>query len=379
VTGVLRATRSRARRLAIHACAAATVGAGIDARGIAGLGPDGLLVLNLHSVSPPSRSLSNPVSPESLDRLVGWLVRHCRVGTFATLTRDHTADDRPGAVLSFDDGYRDFLEYAMPVLNTHGARAIVNVVPACVDSGAPPWNALMVERVLALPDARIAAIRLPDFPRGDFDGGRDGRLRYAVALSRYLKLRPRTERDVLLAELRDQIGGVEADRATPMLSHRDLAEVARHHEIGLHSYDHDSMAFESDEFLRADLARCRTWADAHLPTPSAAYAFPNGSHRETQVRIAEEAELGTILLGGERPSRIAATSHPRITTYGDTERTLRLRIAMAIYARGARSSARTALVPSACATALRGSARDGHGPDARPSARHHAANAAGSK
>jgi peptidoglycan/xylan/chitin deacetylase (PgdA/CDA1 family) len=121
-----------------------------------------------------------------------------------------------------------------------------------------------------------------------------------------------------------------------MLSHDDLAAVARHHDVGLHSYEHDSMGFESDEFLRADLARCRRWADASLPARSAAYAFPNGSHRAEQVRIAEEAGLGTVLLGGERPSTITARSHPRVTAYGDSAAALRLRIALAIRVRRAR-------------------------------------------
>jgi peptidoglycan/xylan/chitin deacetylase (PgdA/CDA1 family) len=279
--------RWRARRLAMRAGSAAAVGAGVDARAIAGLGPDGLLVLTIHSVSPRRAPFPACISPEALDRLLSWLGRHCRIGTIETLARTNGADDRPGAVLSFDDGYCDFLEYAMPVLEAHRARAIVSVVPACVDSGAPPWNLLVVARVLALPDAQVAAIRLPGFGHAAFDGSREGRLRYAVALSRYLKLRPRTEREALLAELDDQIGTFHMDGVPRMLSRDEIAEVARHHDIGLHSYEHDSMGFESNDFLLADLARCRTWADASLPAPSAAYAFPNGSHRAEQVHIAE--------------------------------------------------------------------------------------------
>src|SRR3954462_5192455 len=135
-----RVMRWRARRLAIQACSAATVGAGVDARAIAGLGPDGLLILPLHSVSPRRAPFPASISPEALDRLLSWLRRHCRIGTIETLARTNGADGRPGAVLTFAAGYCDSLESAIPVLEAHAARAIVSVVPACVDSGAPPWN-----------------------------------------------------------------------------------------------------------------------------------------------------------------------------------------------------------------------------------------------
>src|SRR4051812_49280406 len=103
--------RGTARRWALHACAAATVRAHVDERALARLGPDGVVVLNLHSVSPRTASLSTPVSPQVLDQLLTWLVRHCRVGTLQALEAP-TGDDRPLAVLTFDDGYRDFLEFA---------------------------------------------------------------------------------------------------------------------------------------------------------------------------------------------------------------------------------------------------------------------------
>jgi peptidoglycan/xylan/chitin deacetylase (PgdA/CDA1 family) len=126
-----------------------------------------------------------------------------------------------------------------------------------------------------------------------------------------------------------------------MLSRADLAEVARHHEIGLHSYDHDSMGFESDAFFRRDLDRCLGWAAAHLPVAPKVYAFPNGSARDDQVRIAHEAGLRDVLLGGERPSRAGARAHPRIGLFGSSDAELRLRLARALSAADGVGVART--------------------------------------
>jgi peptidoglycan/xylan/chitin deacetylase (PgdA/CDA1 family) len=334
--------RWTARRWAVLACAVTAARAHLDERGLARLGRDGLVVLNLHSISPRTGSLSPPIAPEALDALVGWLVRHCRVGTLAEAADGAAApagDDRPRAVLTFDDGYRDFVEYAMPVLDSHGVRANVNVVPACVDSGLPPWNVVLLHRLEALPRERMRAISLPGLASGPDGRGHAARMRYAIALSRVLKCRPRAERGPLVAELDAQLGEADGVRIPPMLSRGDLAEVGRHHEIGLHSFDHDTMALESDAFFRGDLERCLAWAAAHLDARPAVYAFPNGSARPEQVRIARQAGVDDVLLGGERPSRAGAHTHPRITQYGDRESTLRLRIARALYAPGARPAA----------------------------------------
>jgi len=49
------------------------------------------------------------------------------VSTFHSLLE---VDTRPAVVLSFDDGYQDFVEYAMPVLAKHGVKVNFNVCPA---------------------------------------------------------------------------------------------------------------------------------------------------------------------------------------------------------------------------------------------------------
>jgi peptidoglycan/xylan/chitin deacetylase (PgdA/CDA1 family) len=333
--------RWTARRWGIRACASAAASTGLDGRGLSRLGAGDVVVLNLHSVSPDRTSLASPISPETLDGLVRWLLRRCRIATLQAIEAAPARDERPIAVLSFDDGYRDFLEYAMPVLDRHAVHAVVNVVPACVDSGLPPWNVLLAERLQGLPDERLRAIRLPGLPAGPPGRGAEARIRHAVALSRLLKMRPREERHGLVSELCAQLDDAHGGPGMPMLSRADLAEVARDHEIGLHSYDHDSMGFESDAFFRRDLHRCLDWAAAHLPVPPKVYAFPNGSARDAQVRIAREAGLRDVLLGGERPSRVGARAHPRITLFGSSDAELRLRLARALSAAGGDAVART--------------------------------------
>jgi peptidoglycan/xylan/chitin deacetylase (PgdA/CDA1 family) len=288
-----------------------------------------LLVLNLHNVGPARGRFTRPIPAEVFDRFVGWLDRECRLTTFDQLGAVGRENRRPPAILSFDDGYRDFVEYAMPVLERHGVRANLNVVPACVESGRPPWNVELLDALERVPLERLRALRLPSGAQARPLAGESDLMRWGVALSQFLKLRPREQREPvvrdLLAQLRDDTEG----QAQPMMTAKDVLRAARIHEIGVHSYEHDSMDYETDGFFASDLARCRTWYREQLGADPRIYAFPNGSYRASQVAIAEAAGFDHVLLVGERTDSAEAVMNPRVTADGVTLRELRMRIARA--------------------------------------------------
>ena len=331
--GSRRSLRPSARRALIDGYSVAVTSVRIDRLRLRRLARGrGLIVLNLHHVGPPGGRFVRPIPPEVFDELVGWLNRECRLTTFSGLRDVATDGHKPAAILSFDDGYRDFVEYAMPILERHGVRANQNVVAASVESGRPPWNVELLDAMEQVPVESLRALQLPsgELPRLEPAAGDHALMRWGVEVSRLLKLRPRSEReplvDALLEQLHDQAPALPSQ---PMLTAHELSEVARRHEVGVHSYEHDSMEFESDELFAEDVRRCRRWYRQHLGAEPRIYAFPNGSYRPSQVRIAQEAGFDYVLLVGERPSSIRERVHPRVTADGVTLRELRMRIARA--------------------------------------------------
>ena len=322
--------RSFARSAAVQGYTSAVAVGGLDRRLLRRLGrAGGLLVLNLHNVGPAGSRFSRPIPPDVFDEFVGWLRSHCRLTTFSDLAGPADGDERPQAVLSFDDGYRDFVDYAMPILEKHGVRANQNVIPGCVESGRPPWNVDLLDALDRQPAERLRGLRLsagelPPLGASDADV-----IRWGVAVSRILKLRPRSERESLLSELRSQIDLDSEHEPQPMMSAAEVTQAAAAHEIGVHSFDHDSMEYESDAFFADDVRRCQGWYRAHVGGDARVYAFPNGSYREPQIAVAEQAGIEHVLLVGERTSRVGARVHPRVTADGVSLPELRMRIARA--------------------------------------------------
>src|SRR5688572_19632058 len=96
---------------------------------------DLLVVLNLHQVSPHRNPFWSPMHPQIFEDLLVFLKENFEVVLFKDLNSANSK--KPKAVLSFDDGYYNFIEYAAPLLEKHRFRANMNVIPSCVESGEP--------------------------------------------------------------------------------------------------------------------------------------------------------------------------------------------------------------------------------------------------
>ncbi|MEO3751656.1 polysaccharide deacetylase family protein [Streptomyces sp. B6B3] len=99
-----------------------------------------------HSVWPDARAQPDPyrvtVSVDRLRRQLRWLRRRGLRGVSAgELLRAARAGRAAGLVgLTFDDGYRDFLDHALPLLREHGCTATVFVLPGRL-GGDNAWDA----------------------------------------------------------------------------------------------------------------------------------------------------------------------------------------------------------------------------------------------
>ncbi|WP_344320290.1 polysaccharide deacetylase family protein [Streptomyces macrosporus] len=111
-----------------------------------------------HSVAEHTEDPYNiTVSPGRLDRQLRWLRRRGLRGVgVGELLRERAAGRGAGLVgLTFDDGYADFIEEAVPLLRRHGCTATVFVLPGRL-GGSNEWDPLGPRKPL-LTEAGIRA------------------------------------------------------------------------------------------------------------------------------------------------------------------------------------------------------------------------------
>ncbi|AWL84728.1 polysaccharide deacetylase [Streptomyces griseus] len=150
-------------------------------------------ILTYHSVTDPSDDpYGITVSPERLDEQLSWLRSRRLTGVGVSELLRTGASERRGLVgLTFDDGYADFLDEALPILRKHGFRATVYVLPGR-PGGVNEWDPLGPRKPLLTHEGvrRVAAAGMEVGSHGlyhrDLTGLSDEELRRETRDSREL-------------------------------------------------------------------------------------------------------------------------------------------------------------------------------------------------
>jgi peptidoglycan/xylan/chitin deacetylase (PgdA/CDA1 family) len=313
--------RTRARGRVKHPAIASLAAARVDricARIRAGR--DHVLILNLHRVTPDANAFWPPLTPEAFRNLASFVRRSCDCMLLGDLATARPRG-RPLVVLSFDDGFRDFVEYVMPILDEFGLPANQNVIGSAVDSGRPPFAVAVSDALNAAGDKRVSELRIPGFD-ARLGPGIVGRLRFGIQLANYLKGIPPAAREHVWDPIADLLA--EVSERTPMMTKADVSEAdAAGHHIGCHSYAHESMEFLTHDAVEHDLDLCDDFFRTQgLKTD--VFALPNGSYRTEQIEQLQRRGYRHVLTIG-RPGKARAGIQPRSAIYGDSAAELRLR------------------------------------------------------
>lgn len=249
-------------------------------------------ILNLHRVAIDDGSDYRPLEPSLFDELLGFVKREFAVVTIGELGEPWA---KPKLVLSFDDGYRDFVTTAAPMLKRHGLRANQNLIPNCVETGLPPINVMAQDFVGQAPKHLVRELRVENFSAPVDD-------RFGHRLSHFIKMRPQAEQDRIAQALVPQFQRWDQFRPTPMMT-LDEARTLDDCELGAHSFFHSSMEFESNDYLDTDVERCASYFANKLGRAMTIYAFPNGSCRPGQAERVLDHGVHHVLLVGEKFDR----------------------------------------------------------------------------
>lgn len=190
----------------------------------------------------------------------------------------------PRAVaLSFDDGYRDNLELAVPMLERLGLPATFFLVPALLDGGEAWWERL------------ARAFATGTRPQVEWEGARlelpdaVARKRVGDATAEQLKRRDRLARAAAVDELVGLLAPGETGPERLFLDWTEAAELARRgFDLGSHSSRHVILSQESAQAQHEDLALARTRLAA-LGRVVDVLAYPNGSASDYSPATIEAA------------------------------------------------------------------------------------------
>jgi peptidoglycan/xylan/chitin deacetylase (PgdA/CDA1 family) len=247
-------------------------------------------VLMFHHVRPSQPKGFDPhrileITPEFLDRVLG----HVRNQGYDIIPIDAMAErirspqpGKPFVVLTFDDGYRDNAEFALPILRRHGAPFTVFATTGFADGGAPLWW-------LDLEDS--VARGLP----GDHGYKRSGSPA-RVFKSIYADLRPKADLQQRIARLANAADIDGPARTRRLCLHwDDLRALAADPlcTIGAHTLTHPLLGTQDEAVARREMAQSKAILEDKLQLPVRHIAYPVGDVLAAGAReFALARELG---------------------------------------------------------------------------------------
>ncbi len=294
------------------------------------------IILTLHHVRParpdrfqPNRHLE--VTPAFLERVIRKLKRsQLEFVSLEEMHRRLTERDfsRRFVCVTFDDGYRDTLRFAYPILKQHEVPFALYVATSFPDRLGELWW-LVLEAAIAGND-RIGAVIDGRDLRFNCDSLATKQELFAYLLRHLHKMETEEE---LRAFVRDLARRYHVDMAAlceeQCMSWEELAELAADPlvTIGAHTVNHVILAKSPARTVRSELAMSRAVIEAALGVRPQHFAYPVGNRRAAGPReFAIAAELGYKTAVTTRPGvlfgrhRDYLTALPRLSLNGEFAR-----------------------------------------------------------
>ena len=285
-------------------------------------------IFTLHHVRPPEGHPAEPnahldITPEFLDRAIRRLkadgyefLSLCDVAT--RMKEPHSTGAKPFAAFTLDDGYRDNVEYALPVFERHGVPFTIFVAKGFATRSHGMWWETLAALLNVLPEIRF------DF--GPNSGSGEISLPLQTApdkldafdrFSRFIASGPETEQVAVIDALAAR-HGIDALEITAQLT-MDVAELQALSKnplasLGAHTISHRSIAQLDRAEARQEMRACIEWMETAFGTRPKTFAYPYGTANAVSQRDKDLArELGFDLAVTTRPGTLSETLRDRMT------------------------------------------------------------------
>ncbi len=246
-----------------------------------------------HRVNTVRDPLWDPMHPKLFDTCLKYITKnYITIQLEELLSSPNSIDPtKQYASIVFDDGYKDNLEYAAPILENHGVKASFYVVTNCIDHNIPTWTHILEHQFqFTQKDSLVLDHEfIPSALRSAKFTGIKSRLDYAKILKPFLKTLLHFQRNIALADISLTFDDVKLPRL--MMNWDEVRELrSAGHYIGSHTISHCMLGTMQDETeILHELRGSAEIIERELNYFPETISYPVGSYNKTTIELSKKA------------------------------------------------------------------------------------------
>lgn len=283
-------------------------------------------ILLFHRVHPMRDPLWDPMDPKLFDQLLNYVSKKYTVLSMAEITSgDKLKSEKPIAAITFDDGYKDFIEYSLPLLKKHQLPSSMYVVTNCIDENSPTWTYVVDHYFF-----HTNKLEIEDFP---FEGlpekylitkwnSKQERMKFGSSFKQFMKTISNEKRKLLLNHILENFKDVISPSGMMMNWNEIKNLLIENVEIGSHTVNHPPLAtLENENEIKDELIDSGERIKQMTGKFPDAISYPVGSYDKRVMRIAKEAGYRIGLAVNHKiykPNRDDVFEIPRLELYNES-------------------------------------------------------------
>lgn len=233
-----------------------------------------------------------PQSAQALAEQLHYLVRHFKVVSLETMLDRLSNGPFPLAheiVLTFDDGLRNNLTVAYPILRQLQVPATMFVCPGLVESGAWLWNHEMRCRMQTLPATELAELRMKLLAPGTS----------VDAIVEWMKTLRLPQRLMAETTIRQATAGFQPTNAQREAFDTMDWDGLRSLDgnlitVGSHTLSHPILTTLSSEEIESEILESRTCLEQRLRRKIDFFCYPNGAYDKRAYQLVQNAYRAAV-------------------------------------------------------------------------------------
>lgn len=225
---------------------------------------------------------------------------------------------KPKIVITFDDGYKDFITNALPVLKKYQVPSVHGIVYNCAEMNGQIWTQRYFNLFQALLKSGQNKLTIK-LSIGDFSFLNTEKeiLKISKYIFSKLLFMDYKKREVIIEELVKQLNVLPQEEK--MMNWDDIIESSHHRvEIASHTMSHDVLNDAIDEKdLLKEVSDSRIMIGQKVGKEVRTLAFPNGIYSTKVVNLAEQAGYSFLLGLDDRLAKCEMPVMSRVSIYHD--------------------------------------------------------------